>query len=101
MNPDFPVLSQVLHFRLDALALASLTIVACLYGRFYIQTRQPKESFSPLIGFVAIGVAIIGSFLAEWATTLAGDFALNSSLPSIMALRTALLGATAAAIASV
>jgi signal transduction histidine kinase/ActR/RegA family two-component response regulator len=99
MNPDFPALTQLLRYRLDALALVALTIVACLACRSYVHHKRPQDYFSLRVCGFAIAVALGGALLAEWVLFISGDLALGSSLPVIMALRTTMLAGAAVAIA--
>ncbi len=99
MNPEFPALSQMVHLRLDAVVVAVLTVVACVFCRLYVKRRRPGEVFSLRVCAAALAFALGGGLLAEWATMLAGEFAASNLLPAIVALRTTLLGGAAAAIA--
>ncbi len=100
MNPAIPALAPVLHYRLDALAIASLTIAVCGVLRLRMKWRL-GDPFPLQVCALALIVALGGGLLAEWATNLAGTAAANTSLPSLMALRASLLGVSGAIIATV
>ncbi len=99
MNPEFPLLRQVLLYRLDAVLLASLTIVGCILCRWHVRRRRANEAFPFQTCAFALGLVVGGALLAEWSAPLAHDVATGNSLTALATLRATLLLATGALVA--
>lgn len=92
MNTEFQFLPLTLHYRLDAVCLASLTAVACFLCRWHVRKQRPTEAFPISTCALALGLICGGALLAEWATSLANEGSpAGSSLVVVAVLRLALL----------
>jgi signal transduction histidine kinase/ActR/RegA family two-component response regulator len=88
----------LLRYRLDAVCLAVLAVLACYVCRMLVRRRRADQEFSPATCGLVILLTICGALIAEWVT---GAFGLPADHPvaSLAMARAIALGGTAFLIA--
>jgi signal transduction histidine kinase/ActR/RegA family two-component response regulator len=95
----FELLSAVVRYRADAIAIVVLTLAACGLCRAYLRRRGAAQEFSGTTCVWVIALVVVGALLAEWTLPSPGYPA--SAGPSSALMIRALVFGSAALVAAV
>jgi hypothetical protein len=92
LNPALADL--VARYRVDAIAIAALTLLACVLCRRHVHRRGAARELSRITCATAVAMIVAGALLAEWTAIVLG-YPASAHLPTVLMARAAVLGAAA------